>query len=78
MGNNYLKGLMAVAFQGLLILGCVFILSTIFTNWAAGISSASSLLEVSHGIWNLGIYTLLAAIAIGKTSAVSKSIFNAH
>jgi len=77
IGNNYLKGIFAVAFQGLLILAVIAILGSIFQDWAAGVSQATSLFAASHGIWSLGGYTIIAAVAIGKTSAISKSIFNA-
>ena len=71
MGNNYLKSLFAVAFQGFLIMICV----AIYAVLVQGISSADSV----HGaIWGTAGYTVLLAFALFKTGSLSKSIFAAH
>ncbi|MDL2327828.1 hypothetical protein LJC64_04160 [Ruminococcaceae bacterium OttesenSCG-928-A11] len=71
MGNNYLKSLFAVAFQGFLIMICV----AIYAVLVQGISSAANV----HGaIWGAAGYTVLLAFALFKTGSLSKSIFGAH
>jgi len=71
MGNNYLKSLFAVAFQGFLIMICV----TIYSVLVQSIASADSI----HGaIWITAGYTALLCFSLFKTGSLSKSIFNAH
>jgi len=70
MGNNYLKSLFAVAFQGFLIMICVAIYSVL----VQGIASADSV----HGaIWITVGYTALLCWSLFKTGSLAKSIFNA-
>jgi len=70
MGNNYLKSLFAVAFQGFLIMICVAIYSVL----VQGIASADSI----HGaIWITAGYTALLVWSLFKTGSLAKSIFNA-
>ncbi len=71
MGNNYLRGLIALGMQGFFIMVCV----AIYQVLVAGIGSAANI----HGaIWRCAGYTLLLCFSLFKTSAVSRSIFNAH
>lgn len=71
MGNNYLRSLFAVAFQGFLIMICV----AIYAALVKGISSANSI----HGaIWGTAGYTALLCFSLFKTGSLSKSLFNAH
>ena len=71
MGNNYLKSLFAVAFQGFLIMVCV----GIYAALVQGIAAADSI----HGaIWTTAGYTALLCFALFKTGSLSKSIFSAH
>jgi len=71
IGNNYLKGLFALAFQGFLIMVCVAIYAALVQN----IPTADSV----HGaIWGTAGYTILLCLALFKTGSLSKAIFNAH
>jgi len=71
IGNNYLKGLFALAFQGFLIMVCVAIYAALVQN----IPVADSV----HGaIWGTVGYTVLLAFALFKTGSLSKSLFSAH
>ena len=71
MGNNYLRGLVALGFQGFFIMVCL----AIYAALIAGIGTASNI----HGaIWSCAGYTLLLCFSLFKTGAISKSIFNAH
>jgi len=71
MGNNYLRGLVALGLQGFFIMVCVAIYSVLVSN----IAGAANL----HGaIWSCAGYTLLLCFSLFKTSSISRSIFNAH
>lgn len=71
IGNNYLKGLFALAFQGFFILVCVGIYSVLV--------NAMSISTNLHGaIFSVAAYTVVLAFSLFKTGSLSKSIFNAH
>lgn len=71
MGQNYLRSLFALAFQGFLILVCVAI-------YAVLVRSIPSSGDIHGAIWGTAGYTVLLAFALFKTGTLSKSIFNAH
>lgn len=71
MGNNYLRGLVALGLQGFFIMVCVAIYSVLI----AGIAGAPNL---HAAIWKCAGYTLLLCFSLFKTSTISRSIFNAH
>ena len=71
MGNNYLRGLAALGLQGFFIMVCV----AIYTVLVGQIGSAGNL---HLAIWQCAGYTVLLCFSLFKTSAVSKSILNAH
>lgn len=71
MGNNYLRGLVALGLQGFFIMVCVAIYSVL----VSGIAGASNL---HTAIWKCAGYTLLLCFSLFKTSTISRSIFNAH
>jgi hypothetical protein len=74
MGNNYLKSLLALAFQGLLMLVVIAIIGgmmvDVVNNFGSDISGA--------GFWAILGYLILMIFALFKTPAISKSIFGAH
>ncbi len=71
MGQNYLKSLFAVGFQGLLILLCVGIYGVL----VQGISTSG---DPIGAIWGCIGYTVLLCFMLMKTGTISKSIFSAH
>jgi hypothetical protein len=71
IGNNYLKSLFAIAFQGFLIMVCVAIYAILVQN----IPTADS---VHAAIWGTAGYTALLCFALFKTGSLSKSVFSAH
>ena len=71
MGNNYLKALFAVAFQGFLIMVCVAIYAVLVGN----ISTAAN---IHVAIWTVVGYTTLLCFMLLKTGGLAKSIFSAH
>lgn len=71
IGNNYLKSLFALAFQGFLIMVCVAI-------YAALVQNMPSAASVHAAIWTTVGYTVLLCFALFKTGSLSKSVFSAH
>ncbi len=71
MGNNYLRGLVALGLQGFFIMVCI----AIYAALIAGIGSAEN---IHAAIWSCAGYTLLLCFSLFKTSSISRSIFNAH
>lgn len=71
IGNNYLKALFALAFQGFLIMICVGIYAVLINNMiiAANIHSA---------LFSVAAYTVILCFSLFKTGSLSKSLFNAH
>lgn len=71
MGQNYLKSLFAVAFQGLLILVCVAI-------YAVLVQSIVTTGDPIGAIWGCLGYSVLLCFMLFKTGTIAKSIFGAH
>ena len=71
MGQNYLKSLFAVGFQGMLILVCVAIYAVLIQGIATGGDPIGA-------IWGCVGYTVLLCFMLFKTGSISKSIFGAH
>ena len=71
MGQNYLKSLFAVGFQGLLILVCVGI-------YAVLVQSITTSGDPIGAIWGCVGYTVLLAFMLFKTGSIARSIFSAH
>ena len=71
MGQNYLKSLCAVAFQGLLIMVCVAIYAVLVQSVATGGGPIGA-------IWRSIGFTVLLAFTLLKTGSLSKSIWSAH
>ena len=71
MGNNYLRGLVALGLQGFFIMICVAIYAVLIGQITTGGS-------IHVAIWQCAGYTVLLCFSLFKTGAVSKSIFNAH
>lgn len=70
-GQNYIKSLFAVGFQGLLILVCVAIYALLIQGIAASGDPIGA-------IWGTVGYTVLLAFMLFKTGGIAKSIFGAH
>ena len=71
MGQNYLKSLFAIGFQGLLILLCVGI-------YAVLIQEIATSGDPIGAIWGAVGYTVLLCFMLFKTGTIAKSIFGAH
>ena len=71
MGNNYLRALFALAFQGFLIMVCVGIYSAL----VAGIAAAG---DIHTELWTMAGMSALLCFILIKTGGMARSIFNAH
>ena len=71
IGNNYLKALFALGFQGFLIMICVGI-------YAVLVGSMIVADNLHSAIFSLAAYTVILCFSLFKTGALAKSIFNAH
>ena len=71
MGQNYLRSLFALGFQGFLILICVGI-------YAVLIKSIAFSDDIVGSMWGIMGYTILLAFTLFKTGTVAKSILHAH
>jgi len=71
MGHNYLKSLLAVGFQGLLIMVCVAI-------YAVLVQSIATTGDPIAAIWSVIGTTMLLCFTMFKAGSVSKAIFAAH
>jgi len=70
VGNSYLKSLVALAFQGFLIMVCV----AIYAALLQGIAFSDN---VRAAVWGAAGYTLLLAMILFKSGSMSKAIFGA-
>lgn len=71
IGQNYLRSLFALGFQGFLIMVCVGI-------YAVLIQSVAFSSDIIGSLWGVMGYTILLAFTLFKTGAVAKSILNAR
>lgn len=70
-GQNYLRSLFALGFQGFLIMICVGIYVVLIQNLSFSDNIISS-------IWGVMGYTVLLAFTLFKTGSLAKSVFAAH
>lgn len=71
MGQNYIRSLLAIAFQAFLIIVCVAI-------YAILIHTLSAESDIIAAIWTCIGYTVLLCFSLFKTSSLSKAVFSAH
>ena len=70
MGNNYLKGLTALGFQGFFLMLCVGI-------YAVLVNSMTVSDNVHVAIFSVLAYTVMLCFAMMKTGSLAKSVFSA-
>lgn len=71
IGQNYLRSLFALGFQGFLIMVCVGI-------YAVLIQSVAISFDIVGSLWGVMGYTILLAFTLFKTGSVAKAILHAH
>jgi|GEM_PF-180865 len=69
MGNNYLKSLLALGFQGFLIMICLAIYAVLVANFVLVGSMTTT-------IWSIVAYTALLCFMLLKSGGIAKSVFN--
>ena len=70
-GQNYLRSLFAVGFQGMLILVCVAIYAVLIQSIAVGGDPIGA-------IWGTIGYTVLLCYCLFKTGSIARSVLGAH
>lgn len=70
-GTNYIRSMIALAFQGFFIMVIVGVYSALVKD----LTTATDLHSV---VMKLGVYSVVLCLSLFKTSSISKSIFNAH
>lgn len=71
MGQNYVRSLFALGFQGFLIMVCVGIYAVLIQNIAVDT-------DIIGSLWKVIGYTILLCFTLFKTGSVAKSILHAH
>ena len=71
IGQNYLRSLFALGFQGFLIMICVGI-------YAVLVQSVAFTDDIIGSIWGVMGYTVLLCFTLFKTGSLAKSVLNAH
>ncbi len=71
IGQNYLRSLFALGFQGFLIMVCVGI-------YAVLIQTVSFSSDIIGSMWGVMGYTILLTFTLFKTGSIAKSILHAH
>ena len=71
IGQNYLRSLLALGFQGFLILICVGIYALLIQ----GLTISS---DIVASLWGIVGYTILLCFTLFKTGSLAKSVFSAH
>ena len=71
VGQNYLRSLLVLGFQGFLIMICVGIYAVLIQN----ISYSD---DIIASIWGILGYTVLLCFTLFKTGTLAKSVFSAH
>lgn len=71
IGTNYLRGLLALGFQGFFIMVCVGIYSALVNDMTIAA-------DIHAALFSIAAYTVILCFSLFKTGTVSKSVFNAH
>jgi len=70
-GNNFLRALLAIGFQGFFLMVCVGIYAVLVNDMIVAVN-------VHTAIFSLAAYTVLLVFAMMKSGNLAKSVFNAH
>jgi hypothetical protein len=70
-GNNYLKGLLALGFQGFFLMLCVGIYAVLVNDMIVADN-------IHTAIFSVASYTAMLCFAMMKSGTLAKSVFNAH
>lgn len=70
IGNNYIKGLFALGFQGFFMMVCVGI-------YAVLVQTATVSSNLHSALFSIAAYTIILCFSLFKTGSLAKSVFNA-
>ena len=73
MGHNYFRSLLAIGFQGLLIIVCLAIYAVLIQSIAAAGGT-----DIFETIWTAIGYTVLLCFTLLKSGSLAKAVFGAH
>lgn len=73
MGHNYFRSLLAIGFQGLLIIVCLAIYAVLIQSIAAAGGT-----DIFETIWTAIGCTVLLCFTLLKTGSLAKAVFGAH
>ena len=73
MGHNYFRSLLAIGFQGLLIIVCLAIYAVLIRSMAAAGGT-----DIFETIWTAIGCTVLLCFTLLKTGSLAKAVFGAH
>lgn len=71
IGSNYIKGCIALAFQGFFIMVCVAIYAVLVN--AVAVSS-----NLHSALWQVMAYTVVLCFSLFKTGSLAKAVLNSH
>ena len=71
IGQNYLRALFALGFQGFLIMICIGI-------YAVLVQTVAFTDDIIGSIWGVMGYTVLLCFSLFKTGSLAKSVMSAH
>ena len=73
MGHNYFRSLLAIGFQGLLIIVCLAIYAVLIQSITAAGGT-----DIFETIWTAIGCTVLLCFTLLKTGSLAKAVFGAH
>lgn len=71
IGTNYVRGLLALGFQGFFMMVCVGI-------YAVLVRTMTVSANIHMALFSIAAYTVILCFSLFKTGSLAKSVFNAH
>jgi len=78
VGYGWVKGILALAFQGFFVVVALAVFSGIFGNLFHGLDSDHGITDFLLGIGMLNAYLVALMFTVIRSGSISKTIFNAH
>jgi len=78
VGYGWVKGVIAIAFQGFFVVVALAVFSGIFINLFDGLDSGGEVYDFLFGIGILDAYLVALMFTVMRSGSISKAIFNAH
>lgn len=71
IGTNYIRGLLALGFQGFFMMVCVGIYAVLVRTMTVSVN-------IHMALFSIAAYTVILCFSLFKTGSLAKSVFNAH